>query len=137
MAGGFWVRAHSVDSHASTNAAVETMVLSNAGSSIQENRQLTMMGFYFTLMSEAALLCTARILVVPEMIDAGDLTFNIPEDDDELVWSKFYAHKGVPGYFQLKSKRTLGPDSRCFVQTFCVSAFDAVAWSWQSYVVGH
>lgn len=137
MAGGFWVRNDGVDTHASVGAAVETNVLSNAGSSIQENRRLTMMGFYLTIFSELSVLYACRLLVVPEMIASGDLTSVIPEDDDDMVWGKFYAHKGVPGYFQLKSKRTLGPDDRCFLQTFALNVADDIAWSWQSYVVGH
>ncbi len=137
MPGGFWVRTQGVDTHSVVNTAVETELLSNAGSSIQENRRLTMMGFYFTIYSELSVLYTARVLVVPEMITASDLSDSQPEDDDDMVWSKFYAHKGVPGYFQLKSKRTLGPDDKCFLQTFCKSVADDIAWSWQSYVVGH
>ncbi len=137
MPGGFWVRQSGVDTHASNQAAVETQLVSNQGSSIQENRELTMMGFYMTLYSELSILYVARLLVVPEMIDAGDLTATIPEDDDAIVWGKFFAHKGVPGYFQLKSKRTLHPDDQCFIQTFTLSTADNIAWSWQSYVVGH
>ncbi len=137
MASGFWVRQHGVDTHVAVDTAVETIVLSNAGSSIQENRELTMLGFYFTLYSATSAMYAARLLVVPEMINSGDLAHNIPEDDDQMVWSKFYAHAGVPGYFQLKSKRTLHPDDRCFVQTFCINVADGIVWSWQSYVVGH
>ncbi len=137
MASGFWVRKHGVDTHGSTGVSVDTVLVDNSGSAIQENRELTMMGFYFTLYSATSVLYAARIIVVPEMIDAGDLTSAIPEDDDALVWAKFYAHAGVPGYFQLKSKRTLHPDDQCFVQTFALSGADNIAYSWQSYVVGH
>ncbi len=137
MASGFWVRSHGVDTHASTGAAVETVVLSNAGSSVQENRHLTVMGYYFTVYSELSLLYAARIIVAPEMIGAGDLTSAIPEDDDAMVWAKHYGHKGVPGYFEIKSKRTLQEDNQVFVQTFALSVADDIAWSWQAYVVGH
>ncbi len=137
MAQGFWVRANQSDSHAGLEASVDTIILSNAGSSLQENRRLTSLGYYLTVFSATSLMYVARLLVVPEMIDAGDLTSSIPEDDDDMVWAKHYAHAGVPGYFQIKSKRTLGPDDRVFLQTYCVSnPADDIQWSWQSYVVG-
>ncbi len=137
MAGGFWVRQHGSDAHASTPTPVETEVLSNAGSSIQENRSLTVMGYYLTMFSELSNLYMVRLLVVPEMIDAADLTDLIPEDDDGMVWAKHYAHKGTPGYFQIKSKRTLHPDDHVFVQSAALSIADSIEWSWQAYVVGH
>ncbi len=137
MADGFWVRTHGVDTHASTGAAVETDFIANAGSTIQENRRLTLLGCYFSLFSEASVLYAARLIIIPEMITDSDLSSSAPEDDDDMIWSKFYAHKGVPAYFQLKSKRTLGPDDKCIVQTFALSVADDIAWSMQSYVVGH
>ncbi len=137
MAGGFWVRKDGEDVHSVINTSVDTIVLSNAGSSIQENRQLTSLGYYLTMFSATSKMYVVRLLVVPEIIDAGDLTFNLPEDDDDMVWAKHYAHAGVPGYFQIKSKRTLGPDDRIFIQSWTISNTDDVFWSWQSYVVGH
>ncbi len=96
-----------------------------------------MMGCFFTVYSELSHMYVARLIVAPEMISSSDLTSTSPEDDDDMVWAKFYGHKGVPGYFQLKSKRTLGPDDHCWVQTFCRDVADDISWSWQSYVVGH
>jgi len=137
MAGGFWIRLANSDTHASTDASVETQVLDNAGTSIAENRRLTVMGYYFSLYSESSLMYAARLILAPEMISSGDLTSTQPEDDDDMVWAKYYAHKGTPGYFQVRSKRTLGPDDHLWVQTFAIITADNIQWSFQAYVVGH
>lgn len=136
MANGFWFRQHGSDVHVAVDTSLDTMLLSNAGSSIQENRDITMIGYYLTVFCPTSLMYWARLVVVPEMIASGDLSDIVPEDDDAMVWAKHYAHAGVPGYFQIKSKRTLRPDDRCFIQTVCVKTVDDIQWSFQSYVVG-
>ncbi len=138
MASGFWLRTHGSDTHGSINTAVNTRVLDNAGSSMEENRRLTVLGYYLTLFSSTSNLYALRVLApVPEMIATGDLTFQIPEDDDALLWAKHYAHAGTPAYFQIKSKRTLQPDDHMWVQTFALNAADNIHWSLQAYIVGN
>ncbi len=136
MANGFWVRQEGSDSHGSVETAVETQVLVNSGSSIQENRRITCLGYYLTMFSPTSNLYVVRMIGPhAELIGAADFTSVTPEDDDSLIWAKHYAHAGVPAYFQIKSKRTFGPDDKLHLQTFCVNTADTIHWSWQSYVV--
>jgi len=136
MANGFWVRKEGSDTHASTGAAVETELLVNSGSSVQENRRITALGYYLTMFSPTSNLYVVRIIGPhAELIGPGNFTNVTPEDDDDLIWAKHYAHAGVPAYFQIKSKRTFGPDDKLHLQTFCNNVADDIHWSWQSYVV--
>ncbi len=135
MANGFWLRTNGSDVHVANLAEVNTQILQNAGSSVQENRRLTLLGYYFTLYSATSDMYVARVMVAPELIQTGDLTDSSPEDDDDMLWAKHYAHAGVPGYFQIKSKRTLGPDDKLWVQTFTISTAASIHWSFQSYMV--
>ncbi len=135
MPGGFWIRADGTHAQVSIGTSIEAQLVDNAGSSIQENRRLTCLGFYLTMFSATSNMYVARILTTPEMISIADLTATSPEDDDDMVWSKHYAHAGVPGYFQIKSKRTLGPDDHVYIQTWNISVVDDIHWSWQSYCV--
>ncbi len=138
MANGFWLRQHGVDTHGATGAAVETLLIQNGlGVDISETRKLTLMGYYMTLFSPTSVLYAARLIVNPEMIDAADLDISNPDDADDMVWAKHYAHAGTPAYFQIRSKRSLGPEDEVHMQTFALSVADDIAWSFQSYVVAH
>ncbi len=136
MADGFWIRKDGRDQHVAVNTALNNQLVDNAGSSVQENRTLTILGYYLTVFSETSEMYVARLITAPEMIPSADITDSSPEDDDRMVYAKHYAHSGVPGYFQIKSKRNLYADDHLWISTFCRFTIADIFWSFQAYVVG-
>lgn len=136
MAGGTWVRINGKHVHAAVETAVESTLIDNTASSDLFDRNLLVTGYYLTMYS-AAELYVVRILVNAGYTSTGTLDSNTPDINDPENWGVHFGHPNTPFMFNIRSKRTLGPEQILRVQSFCEndSSADDIYWSFAAYVV--
>ncbi len=76
-----------------------------------------------------------RLLVVPELLVDGDLTEDAPAPHDRMVYYSWYAARG-PLVFRLRSKKTIPPENKLWVQTWKAggSATTQIRWGLHAFM---
>ncbi len=70
-----------------------------------------------TVITDTDNLCGIRLLVVPEELVTADLTEDVPQPHNRMVWYSFYAARG-PMVFRLRSKKTVPPEHKLWIQSW-------------------
>ncbi len=70
-----------------------------------------------TLITDTDDLCGVRLLVVPEEIASASLTEDVPQPHNQMVYYSWFAARG-PMVFRLRSKRTIPPEHKLWIQTW-------------------
>ncbi len=73
-----------------------------------------------TFMTDTDDLCGARLLIAPTEIAIGTFTENLPPPNNQMVYYSWFFGRG-PVVFRLRSKRTIPPEHKLYVQQWKAS----------------
>jgi len=82
-----------------------------------------------TLITDTDNLFGVRLLIVPEEILTGILTEDVPQPHNDMVYYSWYAARG-PMVFRLRSKRTVPPEHKLWLQTWKAQGGDTSILRW-------
>ncbi len=70
-----------------------------------------------TVITDTDDLCGIRFIIAPEEILTGVMDEENPQPHSPMIWYSWFASRG-PMVFRLRSKRTVPPESKLWVQTW-------------------
>ncbi len=82
-----------------------------------------------TFITDTDDLCGARLLVVPEEIAEATLTEDVPQPHNDMVYYSWYVSRG-PMVFRLRSKRTVPPEHKLWMQTWKARGSSSTVLLW-------
>ncbi len=70
-----------------------------------------------TVITDTDDLCGIRLIVAPEEMVTGDITEDVPQPHNRMIWYSWFAARG-PMVFRLRSKKTVPPEHKLWVNTW-------------------
>ncbi len=87
-----------------------------------------------TVITDTDDLCGLRLIVAPEEMVTGDITEDIPQPHNRMVWYSWFVARG-PMVFRLRSKKTVPPEHKLWVTTWKARGATSTALRWGLHVL--
>lgn len=94
-----------------------------------ESSDLVIVDGIMTIVTDTSNLVGVRLLIVPEEILTATLNEDTPQPHNDMVYYSWYAAQG-PIVFRLRSKRTIPPEHKLWVQSWKARGTDATEVRW-------
>jgi len=132
-----WERYDGEQSHATEGAHVNQEVFHNeqaAGGENFEAADVVAVDGILTVITDTDDLMGLRLLIAPEEMVSGDMDENNPQPHSRIVWYSWYAARG-PMVFRLRSKRTVPPEYKMWLQTWKARGTTATQIRWGLHIL--
>ncbi len=116
-----WERYHGGQSLAAEGSHVNVELFHNLQADENfESSDVVIVDGILTTITDTDALCGVRLLVVPEEIVTGTLTEDVPQPHNQMVYYSWFVARG-PMVFRLRSKRTVPPEHKLWIQLWKAS----------------
>ncbi len=125
-----WERYHGANTLSTAGTHANTEVFHNFQADENfESSDVVIVDGIVTFLTDTDDLCGARLLIVPEEILTASLTEDVPQPHNQMVYYSWFLGRG-PMVFRLRSKRTIPPEHKLWVQAWKAngSASTAIRW---------
>ncbi len=87
-----------------------------------------------TVITDSDNLCGVRLIVAPEEMGTADLTEDVPQPHNRMVWYSWFVARG-PMVFRLRSKKTVHPEHRLWITVWKARGTDVTLVRWGLHVL--
>lgn len=130
-----WERYDGTQSHQSVGAHANEEIFANAQADENfEASDVVAVDGILTVITDSDDLCGIRLIVAPEELVTGDLTEDIPQPHNRMVWYSWFAARG-PMVFRLRSKKTVPPEHKLWVTTWKARGGNSTNIHWGLHVL--
>lgn len=130
-----WERYHGEDTLGAVGTNVNTEIFFNtqADENFEASDVVGVDGI-LTVLTDTDALCGVRLIVAPSGLVSGDLTEDIPNPHDRMIWYSWFVGRG-PMVFRLRSKKTIPPEYKLWMQSWKAAATLSTEVRWGLHVL--
>ncbi len=87
-----------------------------------------------TVITDTDDLCGLRLIVAPEEMVTADITEDVPQPHNRMIWYSWFVGRG-PMVFRLRSKKTVPPEHKLWITGWKAQGSSATAIRWGLHVL--